>query len=50
MDAQVVRWISMLAAAGAGLGMIYGWFTYKEEPPKNVIVFPGSCDQCAEYA
>jgi hypothetical protein len=49
MDAQFARWVTMIAAFGAGVGMLWGFFAYKEEPPNNVITFP-NCDECAEYA
>lgn len=40
MDAQVCRWITMLAAAGALLGGLWGYITYKEEVPDNVVHLP----------
>lgn len=52
MDAQVFRWITMIAAVGGLIGGIYGFFTYKEEEEKplaKVLPLP-NCDACAEYA
>ncbi len=36
-NACLVRWFTMIAAAGCGLGMIWGLLTYKEEVPDNVV-------------
>ena len=40
MDMLFLRWTLIVAGVGGLLGGIYGWLTYKDEVPDNVIEFP----------